>query len=179
MDQRRVPRELKRFALAVVLVSPIVLSVFVRRSIRGGSPLGGFLLVGAAFVALYVVVSYWRLRHRAATAVRRSNGAVIVGTGSYREVFRHLCDWEDYEPVLAWGRDLRSSPSRMAIHIGVSPMRIDFFDAWGPNTGSIKAPEGLDLVVWARGDRVRTLELVYESRSLELDGAGSVSAIRH
>ena len=172
LHRRRVPREAKRLALALAFVSPIFLSVLWRRSIRGGGVGGGLLLMMALFVVGAALVSYVRLRLRSSAMVAGSSGAVLVATGSYREVFRHLHDWDAYEPAVKWGSDVRSSPSRIAIHTSVVPARFVFFDAWGPSPGTITAPDGLELVVWARGDKIRAIELIHEGRSLELDGTG-------
>ncbi|MDW3179836.1 MAG: hypothetical protein R8J94_20770 [Acidimicrobiia bacterium] len=103
------------------------------------------------------------------------DGPALLGTGTYREVLELLHGAADYRKLVLWGTDLRNGYSRVVVQPGVSPVRIDFLSAWGPvNLGSIYAPEGLEVLVWARGDQVRALEFVLNDRSLQIDGQGSV-----
>ncbi|MDW3179833.1 MAG: hypothetical protein R8J94_20755 [Acidimicrobiia bacterium] len=53
IEGRRMPPQAKRAAVALVLVSPIFVSILVRRSLRGGGPV--FVYVGITFAMLLLV----------------------------------------------------------------------------------------------------------------------------
>lgn len=53
IEGRRMPPQAKRAAVAVVLVSPIFLSILVHRSLRGGGP--AFVYVGITFAMLLLI----------------------------------------------------------------------------------------------------------------------------
>lgn len=173
IEGRRMPPQAKRAAVALVLVSPIFVSILVRRSLRGGGPV--FVYVGITFAMLLLVaVSYVRVRSRVSEFPSNVDGPILLGGGTYREVFTFLHGTDDYQKFFFFGNDLRTSYSRVVIQPALSPMRFDFLGDSPGSLGTVTAPDSLKIVVWARGDKIKELELVLEGRTLLLKGQGSV-----
>ena len=175
LDRWRLSRRTKRTAAALLVAFPVVFSVIARRSLRGGgAPVWGLALAALLVLSLAAVESF-RLWLRKRRFVSTTEEPLLLGTCSYREVFEFLHGVAGHEEVVLWGTDACNLNTCVAIQPKLSPIRFDFLSAWGPESlGSIDGPQGLEVVVWARGDQIRAIELVFGDRTLQIDGRGSV-----